>query len=78
LAEDEAKDLAAGKNFSLDDTVSPSVLIAAGLDLEGEQYVSYSWHFYTLTYLTQTLISNCREASMGTCPGSPANKVPTA
>ena len=41
LAEEEAKDLAAGKNFTLDDKVSPSVLIAAGLDLEAEQYTSY-------------------------------------
>jgi hypothetical protein len=49
LAEEEAKDLAAGKDFTLDDKVSPSVLIAAGLDLEAEQYVSYSWHFYTVT-----------------------------
>ena len=49
LAEEEAKDLAAGKDFTLDDRVSPSVLIAAGLDLEAEQYVSYSCHFYMLT-----------------------------
>ena len=49
LAEDEAKDLASGKNFTLDDTVSPSVLIAAGLDLEAEQYVCYSWYFNMLT-----------------------------
>ena len=45
LAEEEAKDLAAGKDFTLDDKVSPSVLIAAGLDLEAEQYIlliSYS------------------------------------
>jgi hypothetical protein len=41
LAEDEAKDLAAGKDFTLDDRVSPSVLIAAGLDLEAEQYVLF-------------------------------------
>jgi hypothetical protein len=41
LAEDEAKDLAAGKDFTLDDKVSPSVLIAAGLDLEAEQYIYY-------------------------------------
>jgi hypothetical protein len=50
LAEEEAKDLAAGKDFSLDDKVSPNVLIATGLDLEAEQYIPYySWHFYTLT-----------------------------
>ena len=41
LAEDEAKDLAAGKDFTLDDKVSPSVLIATGLDLEAEQYDYY-------------------------------------
>jgi hypothetical protein len=40
LAEDEAKDLAAGKDFTLDNKVSPSVLIAAGLDLEAEQYTT--------------------------------------
>ena len=49
LAEEEAKDLAAGKDFTLDDRVSPSVLISTGLDLEAEQYVSFSWHFYMLT-----------------------------
>ena len=49
MAEDEAKDLAAGKDFTLDDRVSPSVLIAAGLDLEAEQYVFYSSYFYSLT-----------------------------
>jgi hypothetical protein len=49
LAEEEAKDLAAGLDFTLDDKVSPSVLIAAGLDLEAEQYISYLLHFYTLT-----------------------------
>jgi hypothetical protein len=42
LAEEEAKNLASGKDFTLDDKVSPSVLIAAGLDLEAEQYVFYS------------------------------------
>jgi hypothetical protein len=40
LAEEEAKNLAAGNDFTLDDKVSPSVLIATGLDLEAEQYVS--------------------------------------
>lgn len=52
MAEEEAKDLAAGKDFTLDDRVSPSVLIAAGLDLEAEQYVpsSYSWHFLHTDY----------------------------
>jgi hypothetical protein len=52
LAEEEAKDLATGKDFTLDDRVSPSVLIALGLDLEAEQYVSCLYglyHFYILT-----------------------------
>ena len=38
MAEEEAKDLAAGKDFTLDDRVSPSVLVATGIDLEAEQY----------------------------------------
>jgi hypothetical protein len=37
LAEDEARDIAAGRDFSLDDKVSPSILIGAGMDLEAEQ-----------------------------------------
>ncbi|KAF8804837.1 hypothetical protein BYT27DRAFT_7225178 [Phlegmacium glaucopus] len=37
LAEEEVKDLAAGKDFTLNNKVSPSVLIATGLDLEAEQ-----------------------------------------
>ena len=50
MAEEEAKDLAAGKDFTLDDRVSPSVLVSAGLDLEAEQYVSFKLSlFYMLT-----------------------------
>jgi hypothetical protein len=49
LAEEEAKDLATGKDFTLDDRVSPSILIALGLDLEAEQYVFCLYHFYILT-----------------------------
>jgi hypothetical protein len=39
LAEAEAWDLAAGKNFALDENVSPSTLISLGMDLEIEQCV---------------------------------------
>lgn len=41
LAEDEAKDITKGQDFTLDDKVSPLVLIATGMDLEAEQYVRY-------------------------------------
>jgi hypothetical protein len=37
LAEVEARDLATGKDFALDDNVSPSMLISLGMDLEMEQ-----------------------------------------
>ena len=37
LAEAEANDLAAGKDFSLDANISPAILIALGMDLEAEQ-----------------------------------------
>ncbi|RDB30549.1 hypothetical protein Hypma_007025 [Hypsizygus marmoreus] len=37
LAEEEASDLAAGRDFALDVNVTPCVLIATGLDLEAEQ-----------------------------------------
>ena len=50
LAEDEVKELAAGKDFTLDDKVSPSVLIATVLDLEAEQYIYYLWHLNTADY----------------------------
>ncbi|RXW17173.1 hypothetical protein EST38_g8682 [Candolleomyces aberdarensis] len=43
LAEEEAKALEEGKNFSLTDEVSPSSLTASGIDLEFEQYV-FSLH----------------------------------
>jgi hypothetical protein len=39
LAEVEAQDLAAGKDFVLDDNVSPSMLISLGMDLEIEQCI---------------------------------------
>ena len=39
LAEEEAKALEEGKDFSVTDEVSPSNLIAWGIDLESEQYV---------------------------------------
>ena len=39
LAEDEARDMTAGRDFSLDDKVSPSILIGASMDLEAEQYI---------------------------------------
>lgn len=41
LAEQEAKDLEAGGDFSLDENMSPAMLISAGLDLEAEQYVPF-------------------------------------
>ena len=37
LAEDEAQQLKAGRDMSLDDTVTPSVLIILGITLENEQ-----------------------------------------
>ncbi|KAF8871980.1 hypothetical protein BD779DRAFT_1453348 [Infundibulicybe gibba] len=37
LSEAEARDLEAGKDISLDENVSPSVLISVGMDLETEQ-----------------------------------------
>ncbi|KAF9467072.1 hypothetical protein BDZ94DRAFT_1329986 [Collybia nuda] len=37
LAEAEARDLASGKDFTLDNNISPSVFISSGLDLEAEQ-----------------------------------------
>lgn len=37
LAEIEARELAAGRDFALDESVSPSVLISSGIDLEAEQ-----------------------------------------
>jgi hypothetical protein len=45
LAEDEACDIAEGRDFALDDKVSPSILIASGIDLEAEQYVSIAIQF---------------------------------
>jgi hypothetical protein len=39
LSEIEAKELLEGRDIALDDNVSPSVLIAFGIDLEAEQYV---------------------------------------
>jgi hypothetical protein len=39
LAVDEAHDISEGRDFALDDKVSPSILIASGIDLEAEQYV---------------------------------------
>jgi hypothetical protein len=42
LAEAEALDLAAGKDFTLDANISPSVFVSSGLDLEAEQYVFFS------------------------------------
>jgi hypothetical protein len=39
LAEEEERALAAGVDVALSDEVSPSSLIAMGIDLEGEQYV---------------------------------------
>jgi hypothetical protein len=40
LAELEAQELRAGINHSLDDNVSPSVLISGGIELEDLQYVT--------------------------------------
>lgn len=37
LADEERKQLEAGRDMSLDDTVTPSVLIATGMSLENEQ-----------------------------------------
>jgi hypothetical protein len=39
LSEIEAKELLEGRDIVLDDNVSPSVLIAFGIDLEAEQYI---------------------------------------
>jgi hypothetical protein len=39
LSEAEATELAEGRDIALDDVVSPSVLIAMGIDIEAEQYV---------------------------------------
>jgi hypothetical protein len=39
LAEDEASTSATGKDFTLDEKVTPSVLIMTGIDIEAEQYV---------------------------------------
>lgn len=47
LAEEEEKALALGVDISLSDEVSPSSLIAMGIDLEGEQYV-----FLSVTYVS--------------------------
>ena len=44
LAEAEARDLAAGRNFVLDENVFPSSLISLGIDLEVVQYVLDSLH----------------------------------
>jgi hypothetical protein len=38
----ETRDLAAGNDFTLDADISPTTLIALGLDLEAEQYVYLS------------------------------------
>ncbi|KAF8873302.1 hypothetical protein BD779DRAFT_1679267 [Infundibulicybe gibba] len=45
LSEAEARDLATGKDVSLDENVSPSVLISAGMDLEAD---SQSWFRQTM------------------------------
>ena len=51
LAEDEAKDITEGQDFTLDDKVSPLVLIVTGMDLEAEQYVRYlSFDCYLIGY----------------------------
>ena len=39
LAEQEAKLLAAGQDYTQDASVSPSVFISSGLEIEAEQYV---------------------------------------
>lgn len=39
LSEIEAKELLEGRDKALDDEISPSILLAFGLDLEDEQYV---------------------------------------
>ena len=44
LSEVEAKELVEGHDITLDDIVSPSILIAFGMDLEAEQYVDISIH----------------------------------
>jgi hypothetical protein len=41
LAEMEACDLQQGVDLSLHPDISPSVFIASGIDIEGEQYVVY-------------------------------------
>lgn len=42
LAEEEAQAIAAKKDFSLTNDISPSVLVSRGIDLESEQYVVIS------------------------------------
>ena len=44
LSEVEAKELLEGHDIALDDVLSPSVLIAFGMDLEAEQYVDICIH----------------------------------
>jgi hypothetical protein len=39
LLDAETRDLAAGNDFTLDADISPTSLIALGLDLEAEKYV---------------------------------------
>jgi len=43
----EAKELVEGHDIALDDVVSPSVLIAFGMDLEAEQYIDICIHLIT-------------------------------
>lgn len=40
LAEEEAELLAAGHDYAQDASVSPSIFISTGLEIETEQYVS--------------------------------------
>lgn len=48
MAESEAQDLAAGREFTLDIDVTPSVLISTGIDLESQQSVKvYLYHCRT-------------------------------
>ena len=47
LLEVEAKELVEGHDIALDDVVSPSVLIAFGMDLEAEQYIDICIHLIT-------------------------------
>ena len=39
LAEEDARDLEAGEIVGVHDDISPGMLIASGLDIEGQQYV---------------------------------------